>query len=312
MSGIHLWAGAWLALAVAVPLIVALRISVRIDEYAAEPLPAVASISALSTLADFTPTEIAITADWQKVTVTVPRHEVTSDVTLWRKMHFDDWDTLPNPLREDALSAMWSRFEGLVSNPPRWDQMTALDWDRVPQPIRAMAFISMVQYWSGYYQVGARYGLPRGTVTRTLSAIVMAESWFEHRAIHINRRGDRDIGLGGCSEFCRRTLQRLAKSGAIDGSFEDEAFFDPWPATRAAVLWFDLMLDEADGDLDLAVRSYHRGWPLASRGEGEAYLANVTRLRHTYIRNEAESPTWAFLFERAFEPSGNRRGIRQH
>lgn len=47
-----------------------------------------------------------------------------------------------------------------------------------PQPIRAMAYIQMVKYWSGYYEVGTRFGLPRGTVTNTMNAIVMAESWF--------------------------------------------------------------------------------------------------------------------------------------
>ena len=49
-----------------------------------------------------------------------------------------------------------------------------------------MAYIQMVKYWSGRYQVGTPFGLPRGTVTNTMNAIVMAESWFEHRGSHTN------------------------------------------------------------------------------------------------------------------------------
>jgi hypothetical protein len=72
-------------------------------------------------------------------------------------------------------------------------------------------------------------------------------------------------------------------------------------------VWFELMLQEAGGDLDLAVRTYHRGWSLASRGKGEAYLANVICLRRRYIRNENASPAWQFLFARAFGVTGERR-----
>jgi hypothetical protein len=271
-----------------------------LDRQLETPLPAVPTISLLNMLADPTPIRITITAEWQKVSVTVPAHALTSDATLWQKMNFDDWDTVPEPLRRKGLVAMWDRYAGVVHSPPTWDRMTAYDWDKVPQPIRAMAYIEMTKYWSGYYQVGTRYGLPRGTITNTMAAIVMAESWFEHRGSYTNPGGGRDIGLGGSSEYCRTTMERLWRAGAVDFVLSDDQYFDPWQATRVVAVWFELMLEEADGDLDLAVRTYHRGWPLASRGEGEAYLANVKRLRLRYIRNEDGPPAWRFLFARAF------------
>lgn len=262
-------------------------------------LPDLPPVPVLSAFGDQTPVAVTITADWQKVIVTVPAYTVSSDVTLWRNMNFDDWDTVSERLREDGLTAMWKRFGHLVNSPAQWDRMTAHDWDWIPQPIRAMAYIRMMKYWSGYYQVGTRFGLPRGTVTNTMNAIVMAESWFEHRGSHTNPGGDRDIGLGGSSEYCRRTIQHLAQDGAVDFTLEEDDYFDPWRATRVVAVWFELMLQEANGDLDLAIRSYHRGWPLARRGEGEVYLANVKRLRRLYIRNEDNSPAWHFLFDRA-------------
>jgi len=270
-----------------------------IDRRLATELPDVPPVSILNAFADHTPVGVTITADWQKVSITVPTYALRSDVTLWRKMNFDDWDTVTERMREDGLSAMWNRFGFLVNNPSQWDRMNAHDWDLIPQPVRAMAYIQMVKYWSGYYQVGTRFGLPRGTVTNTMSAIVMAESWFEHRASHTNRGGDRDIGLGGSSEYCRRTLRRLADEGAVDFTFREDDYFDPWHATRVVAVWFELMLQDANGDLDLAIRSYHRGWPLADRGAGKTYLANVKRLRRKYIRNEDSSPAWHFLFDRA-------------
>jgi hypothetical protein len=273
-------------------------------------LPEVKSISILNTFADQTPVQVTITAAWQKVSITVPTYAVRSDVTLWRKMNFDDWDVLDRPLRQEGLTAMWAEFSGLVHAPRMWDHMTAHDWDLVPQPIRAMAYIEMVRYWSGYYQVGTRFGLPRGTVTNTMAAIVMAESWFEHRGSHTNPPGDRDIGLGGSSEYCRRILQRLGDAGFVDFTLAEEEYFNPWQASRVVAVWFELMLEEADGDLELAVRMYHRGRQLARRGEGEAYLGHVKRLRHRYIRNEDSSPAWHFLFTRAFgDPHGSQTSI---
>jgi len=250
---------------------------------------------------------VTITADWQKVNITVPVYALRSDVTLWRKMNFDDWDTVTQRLREDGLSAMRNRFGHLISNPQQWDRMDAHDWDLIPQPIRAMTDMQMIRYWSGYYQVGASLGLPLGTVTNTMSAIVMAESWFEHRARHVNADGHRDIGLGGFSEHCRRTLERLAGEGAVDFNMRGEDYFDPWHATRVVAVWFERMLQEANGDLDLAVRAYHRGRLLARRGEGTAYLANVKRLRQRFIRNEESTPPGIFC---SFERPAKRVPVR--
>lgn len=149
-----------------------------IDRRLATQLPDVPPLSILNAFGDHTPVAVTITADWQKVSITVPAYALRSDVTLWRKMNFDDWDTVTERLREDGLTAMWKRFGHVIGNPRQWDRMDAHDWDLIPQPIRAMTYTQMTRYWSGYYQVGASFGLPRGTVTNTMSAIVMAESWF--------------------------------------------------------------------------------------------------------------------------------------
>ena len=108
----------------------------------------------------------------------------------------------------------------------------------------------------------------------------------------------RRLGYGE-REYCRRTVQRLARAGAVDFTLDEHDYFDPWKATRVVAVWFDLMLQESNGDLALASRSYHRGSPLAHRGEGEAYLANVKRLRRLYIRDEGASLAWHFLFNLA-------------
>ena len=229
-----------------------------IDRRLATQLPDVPPVSIVNAFGDQTPVAVTITADWQKVTITVPAYALRSDVTLWRKMNFDDWDTVTERLREEGLTAMWERFGALVNNPSQWDQMNAHDWDQIPQPIRAMAYIQMVKYWSGYYQVGTRFGLPRGTVTNTMNAIVMAESWFEHRASHTNPDGDRDIGLGRSSEYCRRTLQRIANQGVVGFTLREEDYFDPWRATRVVAQVRDQVTAAlARGD-QAAVESLHR------------------------------------------------------
>jgi hypothetical protein len=186
-------------------------------------------------------------------------YELLSDHTLWRRMHFDDWDTVPSGTREDALERMWRASSRVIATPREWDRMTVEDWDGVPQPIRAQAFIQMMRYWSGRYHVGESFGLPRGTVTNTMNAIVMAESWFEHRAISISRSRNRDLGLAQMSDFARDRLAQLLRAGRIDFAPDDDrGYFDPWQATRMAAIWFDLMLTEQNGDIQASVRSYPR------------------------------------------------------
>ena len=128
--------------------------------------------------------------------------------------------------------------------------MHARDWDLVPQPMRTVAYRQMVAYWAGYYDVGGRYGLPPRLVADTLAAIVMSESWFNHRGIFVNRDGSRDIGLAGASDFARERVRQLHKLGLVDVQLADVDYYNPWVATRFVAIWMTLLLDEAAGDLD--------------------------------------------------------------
>jgi hypothetical protein len=173
--------------------------------------------------------------------------------------------------------------------------MSAYDWDAIPQPIRAMATVGMIEYWMSRYDVGAAFGLDRGAVLRTVKAIAMSESWFEHRAIYVNRDGATDIGLGGASEFARRTIRQGYEEGWSDFTLTDDDYFNPWLASRWLAFWFDLMLREANGDMNLAIRAYNRGIGQARAGAGEEYLSGVERRRRRYFEGPSDSPTWRAL-----------------
>ena len=248
--------------------------------------------SIYETIIDGRPVSFTLTVNWHKVALTAPMERLSSDPFLWRNMHFDDWDRVPPALRAGALDRMLARYTGALAGPDVWAQLTAADWDGVPQPVRAVVFPRMAAHWARVYGLTNIYALSPDLVIDTLSAVMMAESWFEHRGVNVNAWGNRDIGLGGCSDHCRRTLARMGAAGDVDFILLDEDYVNPWHSTRALVVWFGLELVRVNGDLDLAIRAYHRGFASAMDLKGDAYLATVLRLRRKYFRGSIASPTW--------------------
>jgi hypothetical protein len=255
------------------------------------PLPAVRAMS------DLRPVEVTMTTpSWTKVRATVTIDQLRTDHPLWRQMHFDDWDRIAPPFRRAGLAAMIRAHATVLTSGPRlWRDMTAADWDRIPQPIRAMAYLRMIWHWARVEAVGVEFGLQPEMLAQTIAAIVMTESWFEHRAVNQNAWGNRDLGLGQCSDYCRDTIDEMATRGEIAIAPSEADYFNPWVATRLTTIWFERELGRTEGDIDLAIRAYHRGLDAALDDKGTMYHTRVVRLRERYIRTQGTSDSWRFL-----------------
>ena len=250
----------------------------------------------LAALSNLTPVAVTLTTpQWTRVRQTVTVDELRSDHRLWRQMHIGDWDRVDPAYRTSALQAIVRSYEPLFRGPVSWRHMTAEDWDKVPQPVRSMAYLRMIWRWARLERVGAEFGLVPEHVAQAIGAIVMTESWFEHRAVHENQWGNRDLGLAQCSDYCREEIAGMSARSELLFRPTEADYFNPWVATRIATVWFRRELALAEGDVDLAIRAYHRGIDNAYDEKGDMYLARVQQLRDRYIRAHGSSGTWRFL-----------------
>jgi hypothetical protein len=252
-------------------------------------------------LFDLRPIVVTIASDGEYPEWRTTVHDLRHSPVPWRQMHVANWNRVAEPMLHEGLDSMFAHYRYLLASPLVWAGMTTADWDLVPQPMRIVAYRQMCGYWAEHYGIAARYHLAPEDVTDTLAAIVMSESWFDHRATSNNADGSRDIGLGQASNFARERIRHLYAHRIVDVRLTDDQYYNPWTATRFVALWMSLLLDETGGNLDLAVRAYNRGVAHAGDAIGTWYRDVVHSRLVRFIRNTEAPVAWSYLWWKAHD-----------
>ena len=98
----------------------------------------VAAVDLERTLFGILPMTVLVAADWQYAAWPTTDREILTSHLQWRRMHIAEWQSVPSPLREQAIDNMFARYHRVLMAPEVWDTMAASDWDLVPQPMRVV------------------------------------------------------------------------------------------------------------------------------------------------------------------------------
>lgn len=227
---------------------------------------------------------------------------VLTNEQLWRRMSWQDWNQLPEGIRQQALDNVFEKY-AVAMNPESWDAMNATHWDRMPDVLRVAAILKMAEYSAQKFQLGDYLGRNEDP-KRELGAVMMKESSLYHRAIN-KQRGNEDIGVGQQSRWTRKTLAKTEQFKDL----KDADFYNPWVSAKATGYWLANARKEGRNDKMLSRKIYNAGLLNSTKGmpEVEAYAKSVQSiLERQFNPNKKYAGTWGYILNKAWSDGSGK------
>jgi len=215
-------------------------------------------------------------------------YQLLYNETVWKDMFWKEWDALPLNIMQRAVDKQFADYS-IYLHPSQWKSMNSEEWDDVPGVIKLGAFLKMIEIESIETKLTDYFLGSELSAKQVMAGIILTESFMFRNAVWND-----DKGLTQISPYAKNKLKNYPDFKHL----KKIDLFNPYVAIKAGTKWFKNALEDANGNLDIAISAYNTGINSAKRNTKYArkYRSVVyDRILDYVVGDETKSATFKYV-----------------